>query len=152
MTIQIRPAEGRDEILSAFALVQELAVHENSTDSLKITEEAFIKEASGDTPLIGILIAILDDEVVGTATYFERFHIWNGTQVIELDDLFVSPTARGKGIGTQLLQALGVIAKQNGWPVKWQVNADNTGAIALYKRMGADFRESGICFWRPENI
>lgn len=152
MSVEVRPTQNRDEIEAAFSLVQELAAHENSIDLLEITEAAFIRAASGPNPTIHILVAIVDGSIIGTATYYERFHIWKGSQILELDDLFVSPLARGKGVGSKLLHALGALAKSKNQAVKWQVNADNTGAIALYKRMGADYRESGICFWRPENI
>lgn len=152
MSVVVKSAEGVTEVKAAYGLVKELAQHENSTDFLKITEAAFVKAASGTSSHFKTLIAVQNDEIVGVATYFERFHIWNGSHLIELDDLFVRETARGLGIGTRLLTTLGAMAKAKGWPVKWQVNADNEGAIALYQRLGADYRESGICFWRPENI
>ncbi|MEX0298960.1 MAG: N-acetyltransferase family protein [Kordiimonas sp.] len=152
MSIEIRPANGRTEIAASFTLVQKLAAHENSLQYLRIDETTFIEAASKAEPQIYILIALLNGNIVGVATYFKRFHIWNGTEIFELDDLFVSPNARGKGIGTQLLKELSAIAKDLGSPIKWQVNADNENAIALYKRMGADYNASGICFWRPENM
>ncbi len=152
MNVEIRPANGQIEVAASFALVKELAAYENSSQFLLIDEATFIKAASGPNPKINILVALLDGNIVGTATYFKRFHIWNGSEIFELDDLFVSPKVRGKGLGTMLLKKLGAIATCLGSPVKWQVNADNAGAIALYKRMGADYNVSGICFWRPENI
>jgi len=148
----IKPASTDAEIKAAYKLVCELADHEGSREFLKISESMFLNAASGPTPQIEILIALAGGEIVGTVTYFQRFHIWNGNNIFELDDLYVSANARGHGIGTKLLTTLGQQAKAAGAPVKWQVNAANHGAIALYKRLGANFRESGICFWLPENM
>jgi len=137
---------------AAYGLVHALAAHEASLTYLKITQEDFSAAAFGDNPSFRILIAELDGKAVGIATYIERFHIWSGKTIIELDDLFVKKEARGHGIGTKLLKAVGALAKEIQAPVKWQVNTDNTGAIKLYKSLGADYSERGICFWRPENI
>lgn len=152
MTLEIRSVAGKDEIIAAFALVQQLAAHEGASDQLKISEAAFIDAASGPCPHLHILAAFDAGALIGIATYFKRFHIWNGTYILELDDLFVHPEARGKGVGTKLLTTLGKKAKDKGWAVKWQVNANNEKAIALYKRMGANYKTSGLCFWLPENI
>jgi len=152
MNLTIKSASNETEIKAAFGLVQALAEHENSATYLKITEAQFVEAASEPTPKIRILVALNDNNVVGMATYLERFHIWNAGNVFVLDDLYVTPEARGHGIGTKLLETLGQQAKARGVTVKWQVQADNHGAIALYKRLGADFYTSGICFWRPENI
>lgn len=152
MTVEIKHAENHREIMAAFSLVKDLAAHEGTSDRLEITEAAFIEAALGPAPKVQILVAVLGHEIIGTATYFERFHIWKGNTIIELDDLYVSPSARGLGTGTRLLKALGSYAKARGIAVKWHVNPDNTGAIQLYKRMGAEYHNTGSCFWRPENI
>ena len=124
MSVEIRPPQNEAEIKAAFALVRALAAHENSLEHLEITEAAFVGAASGETPQLYILLATVHGEILGMTTYTERFHIWNGTRLIELDDLYVSPAARGQGLGTKLLQALGNTAKKRGIPVKWQVEPD----------------------------
>lgn len=152
MDIEIGRASTEPELKAGFALIRALAVHENAEEKLKITEADFVAHASADPPLFHVAIARLKEDIVGAATYYQRFHIWNGTYIFELDDLFVTPKARGLSIGTGLLQFIGDKAKAENVPVKWQVLAENHAAIALYKRMGADFSTSGICWWRPENI
>jgi ribosomal protein S18 acetylase RimI-like enzyme len=153
MAQEIRAPQSEQEIKAAYALVKALAVHENSLPYLKISEAAFIAAATGDSPDVHILVAAdASLGVIGVATYVTRFHIWNGTRIFELDDLYVSPKARGKGIGTKLLTALAAIAKQQNTAIKWQVNLNNEGAINLYKRLGANFSQTGVCFWRPENM
>ena len=151
MTVSVRTAT-REDAAVAYELVHALANHENSLPYLKITEAAFTEAAFGDNPAFYVLLAEVDGKPVGVATYLTRFHIWSGATIIELDDLFVRADARGLGVGTKLLKAIGKLGKEMNAPVKWQVNADNEGAIRLYKSLGADFSERGICFWRPENI
>lgn len=152
MTISVHRAATEAEFSAAFAMVQALAAHEGASAYLKITEADFISAASGDDPTVYVLLATDETGPVGVATYFQRFHIWNNSNIIELDDLYVCPTTRGKGAGTQLLSAIGATAKASDMAVKWQVQPDNDRAISLYKRMGAHYSASGICFWRPENI
>ena len=151
MSVTIRQAAPAD-VATAYGLVRALAEHEGSLAYLKISEEGFAKAAFSNTPSFRILIAELDGTPVGIATYIERFHIWSGQTILELDDLFVKKEARGHGIGTRLLRAVGACGKDMQAPVKWQVNTDNIGAIKLYKSLGVDYSERGICFWRPENI
>ena len=150
--ITIEVASNSADFKAVYGLINALAVHENSATYLKISEANFIAGAMADTPQFRALLARHNDKIVGMATYLRRFHIWNNSDILILDDLFVSPEARGLGIGTHLLEALGDKAKAENIPVKWQVQAENQHAIALYKRMGADFHTTGICWWRPENI
>lgn len=135
---------------AAFALIHALAVHESCVDDLKIDAQAF--EEAAITGRLDFMIAELENTIVGVVTYVRRFHIWNNSDYLHLDDLFVSPTARGHGVGTKLLAALGQQAKSKGMPVKWEVNQDNEGAIRLYERMGARVSIKGVCWWTPENI
>ena len=152
MEPEVRPASCEAEYRASFALLQALAVHENSKEYFKITEDEFVAQATAEQPRFFVLVARFAGKIVGTATYLRRFHIWNSSDIFVLDDLFIAPDARGQGIGTRLLEAIGHKAKMENAPVKWQVQAENHSAIALYKRMGADFHTSGICWWRPENI
>jgi len=137
---------------AAYSLIRALAVHEDAVDDLKMDAAGFKAAATASPPLLLFLVAERDGTIVGTATYVERFHIWNNSLFLNLDDLYVAPGARGYGIGTKLLAALGAEAKSRGIPVKWEVNQDNEDAARLYERMGARISQKGICWWAPENI
>ncbi|WP_417465092.1 GNAT family N-acetyltransferase [Kordiimonas sp.] len=152
MTVTIRNATSEADLKAAYALITALAAHEDSSHYLKITEAAFTEGALAQPPRFHVVVAEELGAILGVMTYTTRFHIWSGKDVLVLDDLYVAPTARGMGLGNKLLEAIGDIAKRRDLPVKWQVNTDNEGAIRLYKRIGADYSERGICFWRPENI
>jgi len=150
--ISIEAAKSETDFRAVYGLVKALAIHENTAQFFKNTEAEFVAGALAEEPRFSALLGKHNDKIVGMATYLRRFHIWNNSDILILDDLFVSPEARGLGVGTRLLKALGDKAKTENIPVKWQVQADNHDAIALYKRMGADFHTTGICWWRPENI
>lgn len=151
MTVFIRQGTAEDTRAS-YELVRALAVHENCVDDLKIDAQGFSAAATANPPRLHFMVAELDGQIVGVATYVERYHIWHDSIFLNLDDLYVSPAARGHGIGTKLLAALGSTAKARGLPVKWEVMKDNEDAIRLYERMGARVSLKGVCWWTPENI
>jgi len=152
MTITIRNAVSDVDLTAAYALIAALADHENARRYLRISETAFVEGAASRPPRFHVMVAEAQGDIVGAMTYTSRFHIWSGTDVLILDDLYVAPAARGQGVGSQFLNAIGQIAKKRNLPVKWQVNTDNEDAIRLYKRIGANYSERGVCFWLPENI
>ncbi len=151
MTFNIR--EGRiEDVPAAFELVRGMAENDDALEYLFITEETFRKNAFGEKPKFHILIAEEEGKVVGMATYFIRFHIWFGEDLIEIDDLYVCHSARGHGIGSKLLQAIGQMAKEQNVHVRWGVERENFSTIAFYRRMGVEYHNKGICIWAPENI
>ncbi len=151
MTVIIREGNAEDT-RAAYELIHALAVHENCVDDLKIDAQGFSVAATANPARLHFLVAELEGEIVGVATYVERYHIWNDSTFLNLDDLYVAPSARGHGIGTKLLTILGATAKAKGGPVKWEVMTDNEGAIRLYERMGARVSVKGVCWWTPDNI
>jgi len=142
----------RTDAETAFELIHQMAAHDEIDEYLHITLEQFIEAAFGATPRFKILVAEEHDKPVGVATYFERFHIWFGEELIEIDDLFVRPSYRGHGIGNKLLEAIGKMAKERGVHVRWSIERENFSTIAFYKRKGVEYHTKGICLWAPENI
>ncbi len=151
MTATIREGR-REDAANAHALIHALAAHEKALEDLKITADAFEAAAFATPPKMGFMVAELKGEIVGVVTFVQRFHIWNNSDIFQLDDLYVTDAARGFGVGSKLLLALGHKAKAMGAAVKWEVNADNEGAIRLYRRIGARITEKGVCWWTPDNI
>jgi len=137
---------------TAFELIHQLATHDEIDDYLLITLEQFTEAAFGQNPRFKILVAEEHGQPVGVATYFERFHIWFGEELIEIDDLFVRPSFRGHGIGNKLLEAIGKMAKERGVHVRWSIERENFSTIAFYKRKGVEYHTKGICLWAPEDI
>lgn len=142
----------REDAETAFELIRQFAAHDEMDEYLSITLDQFIEAAFGPTPRFKILVAEEHGQPVGVATYFERFHIWFGEELIEIDDLFVRPSYRGHGIGNKLLEAIGKMAKDRGVHVRWGIERENFSTIAFYKRKGVEYHTKGICLWAPEDI
>ncbi|MBL4639698.1 MAG: GNAT family N-acetyltransferase [Kordiimonadaceae bacterium] len=151
MGFNIRPATKADATV-AFKLIHQMAIHDEIEDFLLIDEEKFTEAAFGETPKFNILIAEENDVIVAVTTYFFRYHIWFSEEIIEIDDFFVRPSARGHGIGNKLLEAIGLMAKEKGIHVRWNIERENFSTIAFYKRKGVEYHSHGTCLWAPENI
>lgn len=140
------------DAVSCYEMVRKLAQHEGLGDYLQIDQATFTEAAFGPSPKFEILVAELNGEIAGLVTYFHRFHIWFGENLIEIDDLFVRQSARGHGIGKRLLLAIGQQAKRENVHVKWTITTNNVRTIHMYRRMGIDYNPRGLCLWAPEDI
>jgi GNAT superfamily N-acetyltransferase len=124
------------------SLIQQLADYERASDEAKATEEQLSAALFGADAVASCLLAIDDSQpdhpVVGFALWFRTFSTWLGTASIYLEDLFVSPDARGGGHGRALLTALATIAVERGYGrVEWSVLNWNEPAQGFYQRLGA---------------
>ena len=133
----IRPARPAD-LADILRLIRELATYEREPDAVVATEDDVRASLFGDDARASCLIAEQDDVVVGFAVYFLNFSTWLGRHGIYLEDLFVSPDARGAGHGKALLRELARIAVANGYGrVEWAVLDWNTPAQEFYASLGA---------------
>lgn len=118
--------------------VQDLADYERMRDQCTATEEKLRSSLFGEHPSAEVLIARLDGEPVGFAVYFHSYSTFLAKRGLYLEDLFVTPEARGKGIGYALLAELAGIAVERGCErLEWAVLDWNNLAIDFYKRIGA---------------
>ena len=137
MPTQIRPAIPTDapHILQ---FIRELAEYEKLSNQVTATEQLLHQHLFGPRPVAECLIAELDHTHVGFALYFHSFSTFVGRPGIYLEDLFVRPAARGKGIGRALLTHLAKIAvERNCGRLEWSVLDWNASAIGFYKKLGA---------------
>jgi len=126
-----------DEILR---LITELAVYENMLDEVINTEQMLRESLFGDNPLIFAIIAELDHskKAVGFALYFYNYSTFVGKKGLYLEDLYVQPDERGKGIGKALFVRLAQESlAQNCGRFEWQVLDWNTPSIEFYHSMGS---------------
>lgn len=138
MTITIRPARP-DDVPVILGFVRELAEFEKAPDEVVSTEALMHEALFGQRPAAEALIADDDGAPVGMAVFYHNFSTWTGVRGIWLDDLYVTPAARGKGAGVALLRALAGIAVDRGCPrFEWWVLNWNQRAIDLYRAMGAE--------------
>jgi GNAT superfamily N-acetyltransferase len=128
-----------DDVSLLSTMIRELADFERELDSVEITEAQLARDGFGSDPLFRVLIAEWDGQAAGYAFYFDFYSTWIGRQLF-LEDLFVRPRFRGKGIGKSLLAKVAEIALRAGCSgMRWEVLDWNRGAVDLYRSLGAEF-------------
>ena len=134
--IEIRDAAPADVPL-LLTFIRAMAEFEKLTASA--TEESLRDALFGKEPAAKALLVFVGDQPVGYATYFFSFTSMMGRRALWLDDLFVDPALRGRGIGKALMAYLAGIATRHGCArFEWIVLDWNQPAIDFYKRLGAD--------------
>ncbi len=121
-----------------FNLIRELAKYEKLEHKITGSEEALKNDLFGDRPYAEAIIAQWDEKVVGFALFFPNYSTFLTKPGIYLEDLFVLPEYRRRGIGKALLQYLKELAvKRNAGRLEWSVLDWNEPAIKFYESIGA---------------
>ena len=133
----LRAAEPRD-VNAIVGLIGELAEFEKLSHLLQVTPETLHPHLFGERPVVEAQVAQLDGEVVGFALFFTNFSTFLSKPGLYLEDLYVRPALRGRGIGEALLSRLAAIAVERGYGrFEWSVLDWNSNAIRFYEKMGA---------------
>jgi len=136
--LTIRPATSADVPL-ILGFIRELADYERDPQAAVATAADLLRDGFGPEPKFRVDIAEWAGEPAGFALYFWNYSTWQGKPGLYLEDLFVRPRFRGKGIGKALLVHLARVAvKNNCGRLVWQVLDWNTPAIEFYKSLGAE--------------
>lgn len=136
--VHIRPAVETDTPL-IHALISELAEYERLSHAVTATHERLRKTLFASRPAAEVLIASLDDVPAGFALFFQNYSTFLAQSGLYLEDLFVRPAFRGKGIGRKLLARLaGLAVERECGRVEWAVLDWNTPAIGFYESLGAE--------------
>lgn len=137
MSLSIRPAIEPDlDLIIGF--IRALADYERLADEVHLDRDVLATHLFGSAPKAEVLIAERDGAPVGFALFFHNFSTFEGRPGIYLEDLFVSPEARGSGAGKALLAALATLALERGCArLEWSVLDWNTPAIEFYRSLGA---------------
>ncbi len=140
----VRSATAAD-VAQILAFIRALAEFERAPDAVVATEEGLLRDGFGPNPYYSCLIAEHDGQAAGFALFFYDYSTWMGRPGIYLEDLYVLPEFRGRGIGKALLQRVAAVAveKECG-RLNWAVLDWNTPAIDFYRAMGAEFMDE----WR----
>ena len=137
MSLLIRRARP-DEAGLVFSLVRELAEYEKLLHEVHASEADIADALFGANPRLYCDIVEWNGEPAGFAVWFVNFSTFAGRHGIYLEDLFVRPALRGKGIGKALLVHLAKQCLANGWSrLQWAVLDWNAPSIAFYKSLGA---------------
>ncbi|WP_395693389.1 GNAT family N-acetyltransferase [Piscinibacter sp.] len=133
----LRAAEPRD-VNAIVGLIGELAEFEKLSHLLQVTPETLHPHLFGERPVVEAQVAQLDGEVVGFALFFTNFSTFLSKPGLYLEDIYVRPALRGRGIGEALLSRLAAIAVERGYGrFEWSVLDWNSNAIRFYEKMGA---------------
>jgi len=135
--LTVRPATPAD-VPAILNFIRELATYERAPDAVVATEADLLRDGFGPTPRFNAIIADYDGAPAGFALYFTSYSTWRGHHGIRLEDLYVTPSLRGKGIGKALLASVARVAVEQGCPrLEWDVLDWNAPAIAVYESIGA---------------
>ncbi|MBO9498857.1 MAG: GNAT family N-acetyltransferase [Novosphingobium sp.] len=137
MSLSIRAAAPADLPLIA-ALIRELAEYEKLGHEVRFDEAVLGEQLFGARPYAEVLIGETDGQATGFALFFHNFSTFEGRPGIYLEDLFVRPEARGRGLGKALLVELARLALERGCArLEWWVLDWNEPSIGFYKSLGA---------------
>lgn len=143
MQIVIREAVQQD-CPRLMELVRELAVYEKAPQEVTVTLDHFEETGFGPHPVWKAFVAEIDGWIVGFALYYIRYSTWKGSRLY-LEDIIVTETMRGKGIGKLLFSRLLQEALDKGFTgMMWQVLDWNKPAIRFYERYGARFENGWV--------
>lgn len=127
----------RADVKAIHGLIVELAVYEKEPDAVINTPEQLEYDLFDD-PICGCFVAELDGQVVGFALHYTSYSTWKGRSMY-LEDFYVQPKHRGKGIGKALFEEVVKLARERKVArMDWQVLEWNQLAIDFYKSAGAD--------------
>ncbi|MGZ3396845.1 MAG: histidinol dehydrogenase, partial [Isosphaeraceae bacterium] len=133
----IRPARPADAATIA-NLVYELAVYEKLEQFARATPDDFRRHLFGPRPYAEAIVAEIDGEPVGFALFFPTFSSFRGQPGLYVEDVYVRPVHRGRGVGKALLAKLAKLAMDRGLGrLEWAVLNWNSPAIGFYRSLGA---------------
>ena len=136
-SIRIVPAQAAD-VPIILRMIKSLAEYEQLTHEVVATEDDLRQSLFGPRPAGEVVLAYAGETPIGFALFFHNFSTFLGRHGLYLEDLFVVPEWRGKGVGKQLLAHVASIAESRKCGrLEWAVLDWNESAIAFYRRMGA---------------
>lgn len=142
--IMVRPARPAD-VNEIHRCIVELAVFEREPDAVRATPMQLARalfdgsDVPSGRPALYAHVAEVGGEIVGMAIWFLNYSTWTGNHGIYLEDIYVMPEHRGRGVGTALMAELASIAVEHGYDrFQWWVLDWNRDAIDVYARMGAE--------------
>lgn len=141
---RIEPATSAD-IPVILRMIKGLAEYEKLAAAVVATEDGLRQTLFGPRPYAEVLLGYLGSEPVGFALFFHTFSTFRGAPGLYLEDLFVDVPWRGRGFGRRLLAQVAATAVERGCHrLEWSVLEWNEGAIAFYRRAGAQLLDE----WR----
>ncbi|MFL1011083.1 GNAT family N-acetyltransferase [Flavisericum labens] len=136
MNFTIRKSVKKD-MPQVLKLINELAIFEKEPEAVEITVEDLERDGFGRNPAFICFVAVANSKIEGIALIYNRYSTWKG-RAIHLEDLIVSESMRGSGIGTALLDEVVKYGHSIGVKrINWEVLDWNEPAISFYEKKGA---------------
>jgi GNAT superfamily N-acetyltransferase len=138
MALTVREAV-RSDAAMMLNFIRELAIYEKAEHEVEATVESIEQSIFGEATVTRGLICEKDGEPIGMAIWFFSYSTWKARNGVYLEDLYVTPNARGLGAGKALLKRLAKIALENQCArFEWSVLDWNEPAIRVYEAIGAE--------------
>ncbi|SFB44279.1 L-amino acid N-acyltransferase YncA [Rhizobium sp. NFR07] len=138
MSLTIRPAT-REDASTLLGFIRELAIYEKAEHEVAATVETIEQSIFGSTSVTQALVCEREGQAIGMAIWFFNYSTWQARNGLYLEDLYVTPSARGSGAGKALLKRLAQIAIDHGCGrFEWSVLDWNEPAIRVYDAVGAE--------------
>ena len=144
--VDVRRA-GPDDAETVLTMVREIAAHEGDVGAVASDLDTWTAMLA--RPDVVVLVAERDGVPPGYVSAVRRLHLWLGTDILVLDDLFVREGYRDAGVGRLLMRELAALVQPEGLAIRWEMREDNIAAQRFYRRLGASLRTKVIAFWRP---
>jgi len=146
MSIEIRKATDPD-VPAIVELIRGLAAYEKLSEQAQPNAQALHEHLFGPRPYAEVLVAEWSGTTAGFALYFHNYSTFLTKPGLYLEDLFVRPDLRGRGIGSALFQRVAELAVERGCGrLEWSVLDWNEPAIRFYRRMGAEALDDWTVF------
>lgn len=103
-----------EDAAEIMAMIHELAVFERAPEAVHATEADLLRDGWGERPVFEALMAEIDGTPVGFALFFPKYSTWEGCAGLFIEDLYVRPTARGRGVGSALIARVASLTVERG--------------------------------------
>jgi GNAT superfamily N-acetyltransferase len=135
---------GKGDLPQALELIRELADFEKALTEVTNSVSRMEEDGFGSNPVFGFFVAEEENQIHGIALYYYRYSTWKGKRLY-LEDIVVTKSQRGKGVGKLLFEAtMKKVLQENCTGMMWQVLDWNTSAIEFYKRYNTRFDNEWI--------
>lgn len=135
-----------EDVSLVFSFVMKLAEYEGMPEAIKATEDS-LREELFRQKRAEVLFVLVDEKEVGFSLFFENFAAYTGHGGIFIDDLYVDPEYRGKGIGKALIQEMAKITlERGGVRLEWLCLKENTSSMEFYKHIGGKTVDECVTF------
>jgi GNAT superfamily N-acetyltransferase len=149
MNYTIRDAT-KNDMPQVLDLIKELAKFEKEQDAVEVTINDLQEDGFGTHPAFHCFVAEVNSKIEGIALIYNRYSTWKG-KILHLEDLIVSKTMRGSGLGTALLDTVVKYGHDLGVKrINWEVVDWNEPAITFYEKKGAKVLRDWDVVWLDE--